>query len=293
MPGPLKNARHERFAQELAKGKSQVDAYEAAGYRPHDSAAARLFGNVRVAARLDELKVRAAEKAVITAADIAQQLDEDREFARDLKQAAAAVSASTAKQREANRLLGSPVRNIMLRGGSRRERRSSSPRALVQRAINAPGSRHAVFRFRFNHVKTSVWSDTLPKVLKLCFPEFRRASTRRTFTSSCPGVANLDRRPRRQGAGREGARPGVCTALLQREQPDPVDFDRDGDVAPRAEGRARAGHRSSDGAHAPALKAYFDCNPPSKLHWSYQLFKAALKPGTKERWPIPATMPRC
>jgi phage terminase small subunit len=97
MPGPLKNARHERFAQELAKGKSQVDAYEAAGYRPHDSAAARLFGNVRVAARLDELKVRAAEKAVITAADIAQQLDEDREFARDLKQAAAAVSASMGK----------------------------------------------------------------------------------------------------------------------------------------------------------------------------------------------------
>ena len=29
----LDNAKHERFAQELAAGKSAVDAYEAAGYR--------------------------------------------------------------------------------------------------------------------------------------------------------------------------------------------------------------------------------------------------------------------
>jgi len=31
-----------------------------------------------------------------------------------------------------------------------------------------------------------------------------------------------------------------------------------------------------------SLKAYFDCNPPSKLHWSYQMFRAKMKPGTKE-----------
>jgi len=34
--------------------------------------------------------------------------------------------------------------------------------------------------------------------------------------------------------------------------------------------------------HLP-LKAFFDCNPPSKLHWSYQLFRAKMKPGTKEK----------
>jgi phage terminase large subunit-like protein len=36
-----------------------------------------------------------------------------------------------------------------------------------------------------------------------------------------------------------------------------------------------------------ALKAYFDCNPPSKLHWSYSLFRAKVKPGTKEALPNP------
>lgn len=97
MSGPLKNARHERFAQELAKGKSQVDAYATAGYKPNESHASRLVTNGKVAERVEELKGRAAEKAVVTAADIAQQLDEDREFARTLKQASAAVSASMGK----------------------------------------------------------------------------------------------------------------------------------------------------------------------------------------------------
>jgi phage terminase small subunit len=97
MPGPLKNARHERFAQELAKGMTHGEAYAAAGYKRDDKNAARLTKNDGVAARIVELKERAAEKAVVTAADIAAQLDEDRAFARKLKQAAAAVSASLGK----------------------------------------------------------------------------------------------------------------------------------------------------------------------------------------------------
>lgn len=42
------------------------------------------------------------------------------------------------------------------------------------------------------------------------------------------------------------------------------------------------------GRHFLALKAYFDCNPPSKLHWSYQLFRSKIKPGTKEALPNPS-----
>lgn len=97
MPGPLKNARHERFAQELAKGKSVDDAYAAVGYTPNRGNAARLKAKEGILSRLTELQVRTAEKATTTAADIAAQLDEDRSFARNLKQAAAAVSASLGK----------------------------------------------------------------------------------------------------------------------------------------------------------------------------------------------------
>jgi phage terminase small subunit len=93
----LKNARHEKFAQELAKGKSQVEAYRLAGFKPNESHASRLVANGKVAERVAELKAVAAEKAAVTAADIARQLDEDREFARQLEAPAAAVSATMGK----------------------------------------------------------------------------------------------------------------------------------------------------------------------------------------------------
>jgi len=95
--GPLKNARHERFAQLRAKGKSVDAAHAEAGFSPNRGNAARLNANESIAARVAELQAKAAEKAVITAADIARQLDEDREFARENKQSAAAVSATLGK----------------------------------------------------------------------------------------------------------------------------------------------------------------------------------------------------
>lgn len=93
----LKNARHERFAQELAKGKSANQSYEAAGYKQSDQNASRLTRNDKVMARLSELQERAAAKAVVTAEDIAAQLDEDRALARKEKVPSAAVSASMGK----------------------------------------------------------------------------------------------------------------------------------------------------------------------------------------------------
>lgn len=62
----LSNARHERFAQELAKGKSQIEAYEIAGYKPDEPNASRLTSNDKVQARVAEILGRAAERTVLT-----------------------------------------------------------------------------------------------------------------------------------------------------------------------------------------------------------------------------------
>lgn len=70
----LQNARHERFAQELAKGKSQVDAYEAAGYNPSRSAATRLAADVSICERVAEIAERVAIRTEVTAADITERL---------------------------------------------------------------------------------------------------------------------------------------------------------------------------------------------------------------------------
>ena len=43
-------------------------------------------------------------------------------------------------------------------------------RAIVIRALAAPGSRHAILRFRFNACKVAVALDTFPSVMEKCFP---------------------------------------------------------------------------------------------------------------------------
>jgi phage terminase small subunit len=66
----LANARHERFAQEVAQGKSLTDAYAAAGYKADDGNASRLAAKPHMAARIDELKAEAAEAAGISAQQV-------------------------------------------------------------------------------------------------------------------------------------------------------------------------------------------------------------------------------
>ncbi len=97
MPGPLKNERHERMAQELAKGTPQFEAYRAAGFRGGKQVASELAARADVRARVAELLERGAKRAEITVADIARQLDEDRDFAREKLAPAAAVSATLGK----------------------------------------------------------------------------------------------------------------------------------------------------------------------------------------------------
>ncbi len=70
----LTNTRHERFAQELAKGKSQAEAYELAGYQPSEPNASRLTRNDKVSARVAELQERAAVRTEVTVASITDRL---------------------------------------------------------------------------------------------------------------------------------------------------------------------------------------------------------------------------
>src|SRR4030095_11594366 len=77
----------------------------------------------------------------------------------------------TEKQDELNKLLASPATHVLAWGGSRSGKTFTLVRAIAIRAMRAPGSRHLVARFRFNHVITSIWFDTFPKVMKTCFPD--------------------------------------------------------------------------------------------------------------------------
>jgi phage terminase small subunit len=69
----LSNPRHERFAQELAKGKSATEAMEEAGFKdPRNST--RLTKNDEIRARVAELQERGAARTETTVAGITERL---------------------------------------------------------------------------------------------------------------------------------------------------------------------------------------------------------------------------
>ena len=70
--GTLQNARHETFAQNLAKGMSASKAYREAGYKPNDQNAARLTRNDEVRDRIAELQGSTA-KQITDVRDAARQ----------------------------------------------------------------------------------------------------------------------------------------------------------------------------------------------------------------------------
>ena len=94
----LQNPRHERFAQELATGKSADAAYVVAGYRANRSNAARLSANQDIQRRVAEIQSLGAERAAITVETLIAEAEAARRKAMAEKGgAAAAIAAVTTK----------------------------------------------------------------------------------------------------------------------------------------------------------------------------------------------------
>ena len=76
----------------------------------------------------------------------------------------------TERQAEVQHWLAGRERHKLIYGGARSGKTFLFTRAVVLRAMIAPGSRHLIARFRQNAVRASVGLDTLPRVMELCFP---------------------------------------------------------------------------------------------------------------------------
>ena len=86
----LQNARHERFAQNKAKGMSATEAYEKAGYKPSRQHAARLATKGDIVARVAELQ-----------GSTAKQITDVRDAARQHTLAAVETLASVMEDKKA------------------------------------------------------------------------------------------------------------------------------------------------------------------------------------------------
>lgn len=103
----LQNPRHERFAQEYAKGKNGRESYLAAGYdctpEAADVGASKLLRQVKVLERVTELQQRGADRAEITLSSLLEDAERIQRGAETSEQWSAANSALQTKAKLAGK----------------------------------------------------------------------------------------------------------------------------------------------------------------------------------------------
>lgn len=176
----------------------------------------------------------------------------------------------TARQIEATKLLGSPAIHTMLYGGSRSGKTFTIIRAIITRAL-AHKSRHAVLRYRFNHLKGSVIYDTLPKVMELCFPgvadlcHMDRSDWFYTLPNKSEvwfgGLDDKERTEKILGQEYASMFLNECSQIPWTSRN--IAMTR---LAQKTELR---------------LRAYYDCNPPNEAHWTKRVFVDKIDPDTR------------
>ncbi len=167
----------------------------------------------------------------------------------------------SAGQDAARRLMDGPQRYTCLAGGTRSGKTFLIVRAIVERALAAPGSRHAILRFHANAARASIALDTLPTVMGLCFPDTKLKEARGDGFFKLPNgsriwIGGLDDKDRVEKIlGLE-----YVTVFLNEASQIPyasalVALTRLAQVVP-----------------GTLQRAYVDLNPTSKVHWTNVLF---------------------
>jgi PBSX family phage terminase large subunit len=181
----------------------------------------------------------------------------------------------TARQAEANKLLGGPQRHTLLAGGARSGKTFLLTRAVLIRALKASGSRHAILRFRFNAVRAAIWLDTLPKVVSLCFPGLRLTEARQDGFVELPNGSQIwfggldDKERVEKVLGQEYAT---------------IYFNEASQIPYSSYLVAKT--RLAQVAGDLKQREYVDLNPAGTGHWTYRQFVQKLDPDPDSRKPL-------
>jgi len=186
----------------------------------------------------------------------------------------------TARQELAQAVCAGPASHIMLFGGSRSGKTFLHMRNIVFRALKAPKSRHAVLRFRFNHVKASIVLDTFPKVMETAFPGVSYTVDKSDWYAKLPGESQIwfggldDKERTEKILGQEHA-------TIYLNECSQIPFNSREMAATRLAQRVEAMMQN----RAPQMlkpRMFYDCNPPPKSHWTYKLFVQKIDPDSRQ-----------
>ncbi|HMV30187.1 MAG TPA: phage terminase large subunit, partial [Anaerolineales bacterium] len=185
----------------------------------------------------------------------------------------------TDRQAEAQRVLAGDATHIMLFGGSRSGKTFLLVRTVIFRALKAARSRHAILRFRFNAVKSSVVFDTFPKCMEIAFPGVKYTLSKTDWFAEFENGSQIwfggldDKERAEKILGMEFATIYLneCSQIPQGS--------RDIAVTRLAQ---QVDQKIKDKPSKPLKpRILYDCNPPSKVHWSYRMFVEKRDPETK------------
>jgi PBSX family phage terminase large subunit len=173
----------------------------------------------------------------------------------------------TPKQIEATRLMADK-HEVLLEGGSRSGKSFIIIRNIILRALKYPDTRHLIVRFRFNHVKQSIWYGTIQDVMKIAFPSINYTENKSDWFISFDNGSEIwiggtdDKERIEKILGNEYA-----TIFVNEASQIPY------------ETYETLKTRLNPPKGVPP-KLIIDYNPPSKKHWGYRIFHEHKNPET-------------
>jgi len=168
----------------------------------------------------------------------------------------------------------------MAYGGSRSGKTFAYCAVLAARALKAPNSRHAAFRYRFNAVKAAICLDTWPKMMRLVFPGVEAKINREDWYAQLPNgsqvwFGGLDEKDRVEKIL------GMEFSTLFFNECSQIPYSSVEMALTRLAQRVTVEVNGLPPQPLP-LKALYDENPPDKSHWSYRLFEQKVDPQSKK-----------
>lgn len=137
-----------------------------------------------------------------------------------------------------------------------------------------------MLRFRFNAIKSAIVLDTFPKVMKLAFPGVKYNLNKTDWFAEFDNgsqiwFGGLDDKERTEKIL------GMEFATIYLNECSQIPWGSVGIAVTRL---AQKAEQVIKGAETAVLKPrmYYDCNPPSKAHWTYKLFIEKRDPETRK-----------
>lgn len=190
------------------------------------------------------------------------------------------VAPLTVAQRKGLRLLGGEQTHTCFVGGSRSGKTTLIVRTILTRAATIPDSRHLIVRYRANAVRASVWIDTFRKVKRLWFPHLLTMKRQEGFEELengsqiwFGGLDESDRVEKILGQEYSTIYAGECSQIAYSSI-----------LVLRT--------RLAQVVRGLRLKAYYDLNPTSTMHWTNLEFGEKKDPITRTLLPDPENFER-